>query len=559
MTDRTPYFGMCISARWYDGWGVTPAQIEAMLAEANSRQSITFNAIKIAYEWDPAVTSPTDMVSKIQAWVSYFSNYYSTIYVACTSVGVISRKLTDAEIASFYSPLAAMLASYPAVKCFIGESEPEGKQDYADGTPHGNGAAYSSYTDMMNYIEKLHDAWHSYSSIPFTCPAIPPVSDEGTTITNKDCWWFVSCPSATYWNYINYVQDIYAIDEWRYHSGIPTWVNHVSSGGRGIFIGETFVPEPPGYKISDLKSLIDAFGSNMKYFFYWAILGNDTDTMYSGPKQGLTYYDYWGHNGSRAYAYLKKKVYGMYKWWDILPPTKNYAACVESWGEVSSDYAIATKSVSFYRDGSLDQQFAVLFNIDMFKAGNVAGGNEANLAAFSMADGLYYAFTAVLQSDGIHLKFYYPKTDNTMTSWTSGLLFPGVWYNAVMHFGANDNSIAMEADELLPNGTSSQKFLTYTYNARDSYTLINKVSFGAMGGNFVKLLVGEIQCLKNWNWQNPIWQETFEGVPAPCYVAGYNGWSFTYQQSSDVLTEDWINGAIRFDWGIASILVALKS
>ena len=72
--------------------------------------------------------SPSVLAGKIQNWVAYFSQYYSTIYVASRSVFHIGRKLTQTEATNYYSAIAGVLNQYSQVKGFLGEEEPEAKQ-----------------------------------------------------------------------------------------------------------------------------------------------------------------------------------------------------------------------------------------------------------------------------------------------------------------------------------------------------------------------------------------------------------------------------------------------
>jgi hypothetical protein len=345
--DRTQKFGLLISAWTCDVKGITPAQVKAIIDEAYTRKTITFTAIKITYGYDPA-NGAQYTADRIHVWVDYFSTYYSTIYVASRSVFHIGRKLTLAEINDYYSRVATVLNAHSKVKCFIGEEEPEAKQvDPYTGAPLGNNLAYSSWADMKAYIITLHDRWHAYSSLPFAYESIPPVKQEGENLVNLDCWFFQTVNAAEYWAWIDAYQDIFAIDEWRFHDGVTLWHQHVGQYNqihpmRYLFIGETF-----NLDYTQTENLIDAFGVDCNYFFWWAV--NGVEPVPSENPAAPEPYIYWrGGFRDHCWAYLNKKLWGTC--WGT------YLCSLNTYSQNINDRAIFEKHPSFISSGSLDEE-----------------------------------------------------------------------------------------------------------------------------------------------------------------------------------------------------------
>src|SRR3972149_10875828 len=147
--DRTDNLGILIAAWTMDDHGITLADCKAMIDDIYARKGVTFEAVKITYGYDPDAHTASYVAGRIDAWVNYFDDYFDIIYVASRTVFHAERKLTTNERNTFYSLLADSFDNHPAVKCFLGEEEPEAKQvDPYTGDPEGNNLAYSSWSDM---------------------------------------------------------------------------------------------------------------------------------------------------------------------------------------------------------------------------------------------------------------------------------------------------------------------------------------------------------------------------------------------------------------------------
>jgi len=526
--DRTSEMAILISAWTMDSHEITPAQCKAMIDSVYTSKGVTFTAVKITYGYDPA-NGAQYTANRIGVWVAYFAQYYNVIYVASRSVFHINRKLTSSEYTTYYYDLAQVLNKYSQVKCFLGEEEPEANQtDPFTGAAIGNNLAYSSASDMMSYVTALHDTWHQYSSIPFTFESIPPEYYSNGALYNVDCWFFSSILATTYWNWIDSYQDVYAIDEWRYHEGVQLWADHVDwhnihVGTRKIILGECF-----NLDCSQTEQLWDAFNhagvrNDLAYAFWWQLSGSEpVPSNYAGQP----YLYFGGGFEGHLWALLNMKT--------VSPngiPSSGLVSC-QTYSDSGSNIAQAI----IYPSGGIpfgtgNVQFWATFNIDMFGADG--SGNNAAVGYWAMRcliynNGIpvgvyngYYSITAHYDGgSGVYLTFTYPNTAGTEVSYTmASKVVTNCWNwasitctsSTTFKYGWEDPVSGVEHNSTFTGGSCIQ---AYPAN-------IMSIAFGAFGGQLCKLYEGGI----GFN-SITAWADNFE--------SGMSGWTTYYTQPSMV-------------------------
>ena len=215
----------------------------------------------------------------------------------------------------------------------------------------------------------LHTTWHQYSSIPFSFESIPPEADDGTTISNVDCWFFGSTSASQYWSFIFANQDFFAIDEWRYHFGVADWATMVSGydvahlANKKIIIGETF-----NLNVANTQQLMDAFNIDgmgwlgqsvnyLAYAFWWMASGSEPDASGSSApgSEPFVYFNggYEGHN----WAFLNYQTVSP----NNIPG--NGIAVIQTYGNGNGEFNGANDYVNFNTNPS-NEQMGCYFNLD---------------------------------------------------------------------------------------------------------------------------------------------------------------------------------------------------
>lgn len=530
-TDRTPYYGILISAWTCDEASITPAMAKSMIDEAYSKKGIEFEAVKITYGYDPDVYSSSYVAGRINTWVDYFEDYYDHIYVAARTIFHTGEQLTPAEADEFYEDVSDYLDIYPEVECFLGEEEAEAEQSCPHcGDPTGNNLAYDDFDDMVDYIEMLYDTWHSYSDIPFTFESITPANEfwnaSGHYYTNEECWFFDEVKVTEYWDFVNAYQDIFALDEWRYHWGVEEWRDHCSVYNqymvedKGFFYGETF-----NLDYTETEDLIDAFLGygycDFNYAFWWSLVA--VEPIYTQCPDYDDYFYWTGGWEGHAWAHLQKKQWGNC-WGSYLGSCNTYSAANDDTAQLYDSIAVNTDSTEEY--------FRTWFNLDMHTE-DTSSGYEAVLGYWEVTAG-YWAITAKLESDDdIHFKFYY-----IYDSWypaqasyeaTDVTIPKNAWvYADIVH---KDTYIEFRYRVYFANGTDTGlQSIRTSYDGHTWNDAIFQVHIGAMGGNFVKLYCGE------FSYHAPYgngWSQTFESN-------NLSGWTTEYDEPSYVHTDDYL-------------------
>lgn len=520
--------GLVISAWVMDDKGISPAQVKQMIDDTYVSKGIQFGAIKITYGFDPKYGAQY-VADRLHTWVDYFDERFSEIYVASRSVFHIERQLNSTEISDYYGRLAPLLNGHPAVKGFLGEEEPEANQSSPfTGEERGNNLAYANWNDLKNYISTLYDAWHSVSDIPFSFASIPMGNEANGNYTNVDCWFFDGVNKQEYWDWIDAHQDFFSIDEWRVHYGIEQWADHVwainnaSNPDKKISFGETF-----NLDYTETQGLMDAFTSygnpaisSLGYAFWWMAAGgephlperDEQDVAY----QPYIYFDggYEGHD----WAFL---------WYQTQSPNKIMGNGLLS----AMTYSYGANDVAYATYGSTGKSFAngdtyyVKFNLDMSIA--VAGannyGNCENVILGKWASSnSYLELRATLNDIGdISLSAAYTGGNGSVSLLDE--IVQNTWGIVYATKTLESGSTYLDFYYTWENSTSGD--LTTTWLAKRQVTLentITSVSFGAYGGELVKLYVGEIGVSN----AGGSWTETFE--------SGDSGWTKTYTEPSMV-------------------------
>jgi hypothetical protein len=540
--DRTDELGILISAWTMDDHGITPAQVKDMIDEAYSRKGVEYKAVKITYGFVPS-NGAQYTADRIGVWVDYFDDYFEDIYVTSRSVFHIERKLTPAEYTDYYSRLADVLNDYPAVKGFMGEEEVEAKQiDPYTGDPEGNNLAYSSWSDMKQYVINLYNTWHNYSSIPFSFASIPMAEmvwqDSDYYYINPYCWFFDRVSVWEYWEWIDDYQDFFSIDEWRYHFGVQEWADHVNEFWyfKYIVIGESF-----NLDYSETQRLYDAFYSykypmgyynHLKYAFWWQVAGSEpVSSEYAGAPQDYLYFGggYKGH--CWAFNYMKSNSP------NHLPGANLEFASAHTYSE-GADQAIGSSVLSGVSTHYYDEMFTSVFNFDMHSNyGNE--GYDAVLGYWALSDGRGYSIVghyggvegdvsigvSVPYLFGDHASISFPAKTNVW-SWVS-----------IIHY---EYYIGIEYGYELPNGTIVSSLVAEAYDVGivDDLT-IGAVYFGAWGGQLCKLYVGSLG-YSNVAKSSVYWIENFYNL---------NNWSLYYTEPSCITLSNSIGEGIIYNNG----------
>jgi hypothetical protein len=529
--DRTTEIAILIPAWTMDEHDITPAQCKALINEYCTMWYVTFCAVKITYGYDPDEYTASYVTERIHAWVDYFDDYYSTIYVASRTVFHSERKLTSTEADNYYRILAGNLSSHSSVKCFLGEEEPEATQlDPYTSEEEGNGVAYSGWVDMSSYVDMLYDTWNTYSSIPFSFESIPPQYDfynySGHFITNPTNWFFETCDYDDYWDWIDSHQEIFAIDEWRYHSGVGMWADHVddynvaNEPDRKIFLGETFSETDGVIDVGDTEELMDAFNNqyrdNLNYAFWWQLCGSEyvpSESEYA-PED----YVYWdgGYKG-HCWAFLYMKTCS--DWGLFGDGLVGCQTCTNAYNDQAFAYMYPDYPITY------EYEFQVRFNLDM----SMAGANYEQVLGYWDCDwfwcgGLYYSITAKFDETGdIDLRFYYIDdgygenyytVDDAVVEncWNYAKIYcNGDGYMRLTYGYEDDGGVCHTSYVYKYDAADSWQSLWYVYG--DGY--VTEVLFGCMGGIKTKMWIGEIGVYDGiYGWEG----DDFDDV-------NINGWS----------------------------------
>jgi len=379
------------------------------------------------------------------------------------------------------------------------------------------------------YIILLHDRWAAYSSKPVGWMHIVPITDDGVTIANSECWFYGNCSSTEYWNWIQTYEDLHSINEWRYTNnyGVGIWQGKINSWNEDIYITETF-----NKQYTETAQLIDCFGSHMKFFFWWmGIVPEPIPDTSAGAPEPYIYFESGSQAHGLAWAHLQKKLWG------------------NCWGSKHLQFRVATEGTSDYAyvyqygnsitfNPNYDMRLETTFNIDMDDCGATTGTRRFYLN-YLWVSSTGRKLCTFIQLNCANNRMYIGigyYEDSTYTEWICPTpIWGNVWYKTSLR--RLGTTVYLDVTYWLPDGSTGTQNIFADTTASYTTLTFDRVYMGTnsnmLGGSYgamTKCYNGDTRVTQGGS---PIWYKDWE-------TSGHtiSGMSLYYSQPTYVGEDD---------------------